>query len=190
MDIIGCIGVLHLSHTATSCLMLSIFTNSPNSSNSFTKALEQSIVSIPINLPGISPVILPSSLITLMTSRLCFFPISKSIGECAGVTLSAPVPISISILSSSITGISLLAIGSKTFLPTNPLYLSSFGLTATALSPSIVSGRVVATINPSTPKISLALSLSSFSTNGYTIYANIPLWSSCSVSTSAKAVLQ
>ena len=32
---------------------------------------------------------MPSSLITLTISRPCFWPKSKSIGECAGVTLTA-----------------------------------------------------------------------------------------------------
>ena len=47
--------------------------------------------------------------------------------------------------SSPTIGINLLTIGSTTFLPINLLYLSSFGLTATAVSPNNVSGLVVAT---------------------------------------------
>jgi hypothetical protein len=42
-------------------------------------------------------------------------------------------------------GINLLTIGKITFLPIYFLYLESFGLTATAVSPNNVSGLVVAT---------------------------------------------
>lgn len=42
-------------------------------------------------------------------------------------------------------GINLPTIGKITFLPINLLYLSSLGLTATAVSPNNVSGLVVAT---------------------------------------------
>ena len=42
-------------------------------------------------------------------------------------------------------GINLLTSGNITFLPTNDVYLSSDGFTATAVSPRIVSGLVVAT---------------------------------------------
>ena len=74
--------------------------------------------------------------------------------SCAGVILTQPVPNSFSTNSSAIIGISLFIIGSMHFFPTIDLYLSSLGWTATAVSPSIVSGLVVATSTyPSSPTI-------------------------------------
>lgn len=78
-------------------------------------------------------------------SKLCLFPTSKSLGSCAGVILTQPVPKVGSACSSPIIGINLLTIGSITFLPIKSLYLSSSGFTATAVSPNNVSGLVVAT---------------------------------------------
>ena len=108
--------------------------------------------------------VLASSLKILITFRLCRCPISLSLISCAGVTFTAPVPNSMSTYSSANIGISLSAIGSKTFLPITSLYLSSFGLTATPVSPSIVSGRVVAT----TKYLSVP-------TTGYLRYHSLPL---------------
>ena len=62
-----------------------------------------------------------------------------------GVVFTIPVPNSGSACSSPIIGISLLTKGKITFLPIKSLYRSSFGLTATAVSPNNVSGLVVAT---------------------------------------------
>ena len=59
--------------------------------------------------------------------------------------LTQPVPNSGSACSSATIGISLFNTGKITFLPIKCLYLSSSGLTATAVSPNYVSGRVVAT---------------------------------------------
>ena len=74
---------------------------------------------------------------------------AKSLGSCAGVTFTQPVPKSASTNSSPIIGISRPTIGSVKVLPIKCLYRSSLGFTATPVSPSIVSGRVVATsINP------------------------------------------
>ena len=72
-------------------------------------------------------------------------PTSKSLGSDAGVILTAPVPLVISACSSVIIGINLFVSGNLTFLPMKSLYLSSFALTATAVSPNRVSGLVVAT---------------------------------------------
>ena len=80
-------------------------------------------------------------------------PISKSFGSCAGVTLIQPVPNSISTNSSPITGISRSVNGKITVLPIKCLNLLSLGCTATAVSPNIVSGRVVATINSSSESL-------------------------------------
>ena len=60
--------------------------------------------------------------------------------------LTHPVPKSLSTYSSEKIGISLFTIGKIIFLPMKSLYLESFGFTATPVSPSIVSGLVVATI--------------------------------------------
>ena len=49
----------------------------------------------------------------------------------------------------------LFIMGKTTFLPIYFLYRSSSGFTATAVSPNIVSGRVVATISPSVSEPSI-----------------------------------
>ena len=87
-----------------------------------------------------------SSFIIFMNSRSCRSPIAKSLGSWAGVTFTQPVPKSGSTNVSVIIGISLPVNGRATVLPTRSLYRSSSGCMATAVSPSIVSGRVVATI--------------------------------------------
>ena len=83
-----------------------------------------------------------------MAMRLspCLNPASKSLKSCAGVIFTAPVPNSLSTIASASTGILRLASGSNTSLPIYLLYRSSSGCTATAVSPSMVSGRVVATV--------------------------------------------
>ena len=83
--------------------------------------------------------------ITLICFKLCLFPIAKSFGSWAGVTFTQPVPKSLSTCESAIIGISLSTKGTFTLTPINSLYLSSSGLTATAVSPKRVSGLVVAT---------------------------------------------
>ena len=60
--------------------------------------------------------------------------------------MTAPEPLSGSEYLSKIIGIDLFKIGKITFLPFKCLYLSSSGLTATAVSPNIVSGLVVAIV--------------------------------------------
>ena len=113
-------------------------------------------------------------------SSSCLCPTSKSLGSCAGVIFTTPVPNSGSTYSSAINGISLLTSGKITFLPTIFLYLSSSGLTAMAISPNIVSGLEVA-ITISSPFSSAA---------GYLKYQYIPLLSSCSTSASEREVPQ
>ena len=78
-------------------------------------------------------------------SKLFLKPISKSFSLCAGVTLRQPVPNSESTLLSPTIGTTLLTNGTINFFPTSFLYLLSLGFTATAVSPKIVSGLVVAT---------------------------------------------
>ena len=98
--------------------------------------------------------------------------------------LTTPVPNSISTYSSSTTGIGLFTIGSHTCLPFKYVYLSSFGLTATAVSPSIVSGRVVAN-----SRNSVLLGFPFSSTSGYLICQKCPACSSYSTSASEIEVL-
>ncbi len=83
----------------------------------------------------------------------CRLATSKSFTSWAGVIFTAPVPNSRSTISSPTTGIGRFISGSRKVVPTCPAYRSSSGLTATAVSPSIVSGRVVATTTPSSPDI-------------------------------------
>ena len=82
----------------------------------------------------------------LIKGSLCFLPISKSLKSCAGVIFTHPVPNSGSTWTSPMIGISLFERGSATFFPISLLNLLSFGFTATAVSPSIVSGLVVAMV--------------------------------------------
>jgi hypothetical protein len=70
-------------------------------------------------------------------------------GSWAGVTLTAPVPKDLSTRSSATILISLPIKGKISVAPIKCLYLLSLGLTATAVSPSMVSGLVVATTIPS-----------------------------------------
>ena len=81
----------------------------------------------------------------------CRRPISKSSGSCAGVTLTAPVPNSGSTCGSATTGMRRPDSGSSISRPTRWLYRESSGCTATAVSPSMVSTRVVATTIESSP---------------------------------------
>ena len=115
--------------------------------NLFIIATLQSYLFIPLNSPPFSFNV-PSSLNILITSKLCRLPQRKSLGSCAGVILTAPVPKDISTkISSAIIFIFLSGKkGCINSLPIKSLYLSSFGWTATAVSPSIVSIRVVDTI--------------------------------------------
>ena len=68
-------------------------------------------------------------------------------------------------------------IGKTTFLPSKCLYLPSSGFTATAVSPNIVSGLVVAIVKNSL-----------LSSTGYLKYQNLPCTSFCSTSRSEIAV--
>src|SRR5204862_23157 len=82
--------------------------------------------------------------IARMIGRLWRWPISKSVGSWPGVTLTAPVPNSGSTTSSATIGISRPMCGTTAVRPTIAAERSSVGLTAMAVSPSTVSGRVVA----------------------------------------------
>ena len=65
--------------------------------------------------------------------------------SCAGVTLRAPVPNSTSTPSSPMMGTSLPTKGTMALEPIRWENLGSEGLTATAVSPRMVSGLLVAT---------------------------------------------
>ncbi len=78
----------------------------------------------------------------------------KSFASCAGVIFTAPVPNSRSTKESATTGISRPRMGRTSVRPIRSRYRSSSGWTATAVSPSIVSGRVVATTTPAPPPFS------------------------------------
>ena len=76
---------------------------------------------------------------------------AQSLGSCDGVTFTQPVPNSVSTCQSAKMGISRSTSGSFTVLPTRCPKRSSLGFTATPVSPSMVSGRVVATTRYSSP---------------------------------------
>ena len=97
----------------------------------------------PQNLPPFS-LMVASSFRMLISGRLWRLPTSKSFGSWAGVIFTHPVPNSLSTYGSATTGISRSVSGSFSIFPTRFVYLSSSGFTATAVSPSKVSGRVVA----------------------------------------------
>ncbi|CAM5661342.1 hypothetical protein SALBM135S_04862 [Streptomyces alboniger] len=121
----------------------------PSARRAPTMAERASRRSRPWKGPG--TVITACSSMTAMFGREWRWPISKSFGSCAGVTLTAPVPNSGSTCSSATTGMVRSVSGSLICLPTRCLYRSSSGWTATAVSPSIVSARVVATTMVSSP---------------------------------------
>ena len=90
-------------------------------------------------------VTLASASSTLGISSPCRLPTLKSLKSCAGVILTAPLPFSGSEYSSATMGMRRPVSGSTTCFPTRCVYRASSGCTATAVSPSIVSGLVVAT---------------------------------------------
>ena len=68
-------------------------------------------------------------------------------------------------------------IGSTTTCPIRSRYRASSGFTAIAVSPSIVSGRVVATVTPGAPSLP-----------GYRTYHSLPVLAWCTTSRSDSAV--
>ena len=124
---------------------------SPSSSSAAITALRAVNRFMPLNFSPPSSFTRPSSVSMLMNSRLWRFPVMKSLGSCAGVIFTAPVPKLMSTSSASqMTGILRPLKGCTSIFPCTALYRGSSGCTATAVSPSIVSGRVVATtISPS-----------------------------------------
>ena len=90
-----------------------------------------------------------------ITSSLCLSPRALSFSSCAGVTFRHPVPNSISTYSSSIIGITRPLIGTIAFFPLRCVNRSSVGFIQMAVSPNIVSGRVVAIVSTSSDPSSL-----------------------------------
>ena len=88
-----------------------------------------SYLSSPWNSCGTSPqaFILPSPSITQIGWNPWRLPTSKSLGSCAGVILTAPVPKFLSTYSSAIIGISLPESGITTVFPISSEYLWSSG---------------------------------------------------------------
>ncbi len=134
----------------------------PLSARAFFTARRASLRSRPAKGPALAFMV-PSRFRMLISSRPCRLPVAKSLKSCAGVTFTAPVPNFGSTRMASVTmGIVRSTNGWRTRLPWSAVYRGSSGCTATAVSPSIVSGRVVATtISASTPSTGYANSKSS-----------------------------
>jgi len=157
----GSIGTPERSPCGTAWMCGSIFSTRPISSSFATIALraaKRSWPASPRTKPGsampstaTSPAAISSSITRPSASstegmgRSCRRPSSKSLKSCAGVIFTAPEPFSGSEYSSATTGMLRPVSGRITRLPTRSRNRSSSGCTATAVSPSIVSGRVVAT---------------------------------------------
>ena len=97
--------------------------------------------------PAAFSLIVASALKMFMSGSPARCAMSKSIGSCAGVTFTAPVPNAGSIAASATIGISRPSNGCRTVLPIRFAYRSSSGCTAIPVSPSIVSTRVVAHVD-------------------------------------------
>ena len=106
-----------------------------------------------------SPAYRPTSPVRRAESSMIFgagspwrCPVSKSLASWAGVILRAPVPKAGSTAVSATTGMSRSGpTGSRSIRPMASRKRGSSGWTATAVSPRIVSGRVVATTIPPSP---------------------------------------
>ena len=129
----------------TECRYSSTFSSKPRDFNSATTSSRTWNRSLPAYLPAAS-VMLPSSPITVIISRPWRWPISKSTMSWPGVTFSAPVPKSWAMASSPTMGMARPMMGNTACFPTRSRYRGSSGCTATPVSPSMVSGRVVATV--------------------------------------------
>mmetsp|Transcript_11929 Transcript_11929/g.51181 ORF Transcript_11929/g.51181 Transcript_11929/m.51181 type:complete len:300 (+) Transcript_11929:1732-2631(+) len=144
----------------------------PSASSASITALRAANRFRPLNLSPPSSLIRPSSVSTLTKSKSCRLPVSKSLGSCAGVIFTAPVPKDMSTsVASQMTGMRRPLNGCTSILPCACVYRASSGCTATAVSPSIVSGRVVATtILPS------AFSSNSYAKDQIEPNSTLPSW--------------
>ena len=178
----GSIGTPDRSPCGTACRCGS--TRSKNSSRSIsaTIALRAANRSIPSN-EATNPLASETSISASVTrpsrsstdgiANECRRPTSKSLKSCAGVIFTAPVPFSGSLYASATIGNRRPVNGCTTIRPTRSANRASSGCTATAVSPSIVSGRVVATtITRSVPS------------TGYRRYQSDPATSTLSTSRS------
>ena len=95
-------------------------------------------------ISGAASLMVASGVITSSAGRPVRLATSKSLGSCAGVIFTAPEPNSGSAYSSATTGMRRPVSGSSSSFPMMDAYRSSPGFTATPVSASIVSGRVVA----------------------------------------------
>ena len=126
----------------------------PSSARRALTALRASKRSIPANGPP-SALTVPFSSKIGIIGRLCRCPVSKSFGSCAGVTFTAPVPnLGSTRIASAMIGNSRFTNGWRTIFPIFAWWRGSSGWTAMAVSPSIVSGRVVATTTSPEPSAS------------------------------------
>ena len=126
----------------------------PRASRSARTFLRASKRSRPAKAGPASAVIFPSKPMTATESRPWRCPASKSFGSCAGVTLTTPVPNFRSTIGSAITGIEPARQRERHRLPDEARRSARRpGGRRRAVSPSIVSGRVVATTSsPSRPR--------------------------------------
>ena len=143
-DRYGSTVVPHRWQCPTECEIASVRIRRPCASRSRAAAFRASSIVIPRYLPAFS-FMMPSESMTWSCGRSWRSPTRKSLGSCAGVIFTQPVPNSGSTMLSSMIGISRSVRGTRTRLPIRPRYCSALGWTAMAVSPMIVSGRVVAT---------------------------------------------
>ena len=100
----GSTGTLPRSEWGTLWRYSSTFTNNPSASSAATTAFRASKRSKPSNRPA-AAFIVPFFRITVICGRSFRWPIAKSLGSWAGVTLTQPVPKSFSTWSSATIGI-------------------------------------------------------------------------------------
>ncbi len=155
----GSTVVAHRPQWPTACRYgLVSFITRPSARKAASTAGRASNRSRPWNGPA--AVITPRSSMIVRDGRSCRRPISKSSGSWAGVTFTAPVPNPGSTCGSATTGIFRPVSGSSMARPTRCAYLASSGCTATPVSPSMVSTRVVATTTAASPSPYLILTSS------------------------------
>ena len=143
---IGSTTVLQRWQCPTEWVSGSALSRRPSASRSWRIRARHSATVKPVYWGPAASVIEDRGPMTVMRGRLWRWAISKSLGSWAGVTLTAPVPNSVSTAVSATTGMGRFRRGRITFWPTKSAKRSSSGLTATAVSPRRVSGRVVATV--------------------------------------------
>jgi hypothetical protein len=133
---------------------------SPSSSILALTATRASATDSPVNGPALGFMV-PSAFNMLIIGSECRWPTAKSLKSCAGVTFTTPVPNAGSTrIASAMIGMRAAQDRVADRLADEVLVaLGSSGCTATAVSPSIVSGRVVATTispEPSSARIGYA----------------------------------